>query len=122
MSTAIKHLCAGDLRHRVTIQSRGAPVQNPETGEVTTTWLDVASVWAAISPISGREFIASAAIQSAIVARITIRYRPGLDAAMRIVHVKDGQPVYYNPQAWLADADSGLEYLNAPCTQGLSDG
>lgn len=53
---------AGKLRHRVTIQEP-VIVQNPETGAVNKTWRDVATVWAEVSPLSAREFIAAQASQ-----------------------------------------------------------
>jgi len=117
-----KPLSAGDLRHRVTIQQRGTAVQNPQTGETVRPWVDVAQVWAAIAPVSVREYVASQAMQSAITTRITIRYRDGLDASMRITHVKNGVTLVYNPQGFLPDVDSGLEYLAAPCSLGVNDG
>lgn len=83
-----------------------------------TMWTDVAEVWAAVEPASVREFIASQQMQSEIVARITIRYRAGLTAQMRILH----RDRIYNPQGWLADPESGLEYLTAPCSEGVNDG
>jgi SPP1 family predicted phage head-tail adaptor len=108
----------GRLRHRVTIQ-RPVTVQNVTTGELSTSWATVvANIAAAIEPLSVREFIAAQGMQSEITARIVIRYRAGLTAEMRIVH---GSRVY-NPQGWLADADSGLEYLTAPCSEGVNDG
>jgi len=86
---------------------------------VTTSWLQVAAnVPAQIVPLSVREFIASQSVQSGITTRIVIRYRAGLDAAMRILH--NGR--IYNPQGWLADADSGIQYLTAPCSEGLNEG
>jgi len=107
-----------ELRHRVDIQSR-SQVQDFETGEMTTVWGDLyTNVPAKISPLSVREFVTSQAMQSGITARITIRWRAGLTADMRIVH--NGR--VYNPQGWLADPDSGLEYLTAPCTEGLNEG
>lgn len=53
---------AGKLRHRVTIQEP-VMVQNPETGAVNKTWQDIATVWAEVSPLSAREFIAAQASQ-----------------------------------------------------------
>jgi SPP1 family predicted phage head-tail adaptor len=108
----------GKLRHRITIQK---PInqQDPTTGQLTTNWVAVASnVAAAIEPVSVREFVAAQAMQSQISARIVIRYRPGLTAQMRILH---GAKIY-NPQGWLADPDSGLEYLTAPCSEGVNQG
>ena len=109
---------AGDLRHRIDIEGRQSS-QDQSTGETTFTWVKLwEDVPAAIEPVSVREFVAARAAQSEIVARITIRYREGLDASMRIVH--NGK--IYNPQGWLADKDSGLEYLTAPCGAGVNDG
>jgi SPP1 family predicted phage head-tail adaptor len=121
---------AGKLRHRIRIERRdyyydsnGQPIQNPETGETPQRWVEVQTVWAAIEPLSAREFIQSAALQSQITARIVIRYRDGLDAAMRLVHVRKGRPdVIYNPEGFLPDKDSGLEYLTIPVGAGVNQG
>lgn len=119
---------SGKLRHRVRIEqlqpvldSHGDEYQNPETGETRQEWAEVATVWASIEPLSAREFMAAQTTQSKIVVRIVMRYRDGLDASMRLVHVRTGRPdVIYNPTAFLADVDSGLEYLTAPCSTGVS--
>lgn len=111
-------LAAGRLRHRIDIQ-KPKQIQDTTTGELRTVWQDVATnVAAAIEPLSVREFIAARQMQSAVTARITIRHRDGLTAQMRIIH---GSRIY-NPQGWLADPDSGLEYLTAPCSEGVNDG
>lgn len=111
-------LDAGELRHRITIQ-RPIQSQDPETGQLTTNWAAVATdIAAAIKPLSVREFVAAKAMQSEVTARIVIRYRTGLTAQMRILH---GSKIY-NPQGWLADPDSGLEYLTAPCSEGANQG
>jgi SPP1 family predicted phage head-tail adaptor len=108
----------GRLRHRITIQ-RPVIVQNVTTGEQSTSWANVAqNIAAAIEPLSVREFIAAQSMQSEITTRIVIRYRAGLTANMRILH---GSKIY-NPAGWLADADSGLEYLTAPCSEGVNTG
>lgn len=119
---------AGRLRHRVRIEelvtvpdSNGDATQDPETGEVLRVWQEVDEVWAAIEPLSAREFIASQAIQSKVTARIVIRQRDGLDPAMRLVHVRLGRAdVIYNPHGFLADVESGLEYLTIPVSTGTN--
>lgn len=108
---------AGKLRHHVTLQSAEFS-QDPVTGEVIPSWLEVAKLWAAIEPLSGREFIAAAAGQSEVAARVVIRYRPGVTSAMRILH----RGKVYNIQGVLADMDSGLDYLTLPCSEGVNDG
>ncbi|RYE50993.1 MAG: head-tail adaptor protein [Rhizobiaceae bacterium] len=108
---------AGKLRHHVTIQ-RAEFSQDPVTGEITPSWVEVAKVWAAIEPLSAREFIAAAASQSEVAARIVIRYRPGITSTMRVLY----RGKIYNIQGVLADMESGLDYLTLPCSEGVSDG
>ena len=111
-------LRAGRLRHRVNIERR-VNSQDSVTGEVTVNWqLLHEKVAANIEPLSVREFIAAGSIQSQVTARITIRYRAGLTADMRIVH--NGN--IYNPEGWLPDLDSGLEFLTAPVSLGVNEG
>lgn len=113
----------GKLRHRITIQ-RQVTTQDADTGLTRTRWTDFAvNIPAEIVPSSVREFIASQSMQSAITARIVIRYMDGLTAQMRIVGLS--RPYVgriFNPQGFLNDPDSGLEYLTAPCGEGVNDG
>lgn len=108
---------AGKLRHQVTIQE---PVndQNPDTGAVNKTWRDIATVWAEVSPLSAREFIAAQASQGEITTRITIRFRTGITRKNRILF-REG---IYNIEGVLPDPKSGREYLTLPCSEGLNDG
>lgn len=100
------------FNHRVTLQSN-VKVQDPATGYMTQSWVDVAKVYAAVAPLSAREFVAAQAVQADVTTRITIRYRAGVTAAMRILH--DGK--VYNITGVLPDAKSGREYLTLPCTE-----
>lgn len=116
---------AGTLRHKIRIEryayltdDDGNVIQDPSTGETSQEWQLVAEPWASIEPLSAREFLAAQAAQSKISARIVIRYRDGLDAAMRIVH----RSKIYNIEGSLADKNSGLEYLTLPVSEGVGDG
>ena len=109
-------LQAGKLRHRVVIQ-RQQETRDMNSGAVNVVWVDVATVWAAIEPISAREFIASDVESSRINTRITVRYRNDLVAKMRLYHASKN--MYYDIEGVLADKDSGLEYLTLPCSEGL---
>ena len=73
---------AGSLRHRIVIQqpTTGTNAQ----GGKTKAWEDVVTVWAAIEPLRGREYLEAHQIEAEISARISIRYRSGLDTHMRI--------------------------------------
>lgn len=103
---------AGKLRHRVTLQSL-VPVQNGTTGAITDTWVDFATVWASVEPLSAREFIAAAATQSKVVARIVLRHRAGVQPSMRVVHGAHT----YKVEGVLADRHSGTEYLTLPVSE-----
>lgn len=111
---------AGQLRHRVDIQSR-QEAQDPVTGEMvpgpwTTVWQKCP---AAIEPVSTREFVDAKASQSEFTARIVIRYRAGVVDSMRILH---GDVVYSIKGPPLADKVSGLEYLTLMVAAGVNDG
>lgn len=109
-------LAAGRLRQWVMLQK---PIyqQDPDTGDMVPTWVDVADVWAALEPLSAREFVASQALQSQVSARITIRYRSDVDATWRILYMEK----VYNIEGVLSDKDSGMEYLTLPVSEGVHD-
>lgn len=116
-------LAAGRLRHRVSVQQRvelldsnGQVQQDPSTGEIAYVWEVYAERWAAIEPLSGREFIQSQATQSKVTGRIVLRTDPAINAAMRIVHLGK----VYNLEAILPDKDSGLEYITILTSEGVS--
>lgn len=110
-------ITAGRLRHRVSLQAKVA-TRDPDTGAPLVTWQELAKVWAAIEPLSAREFIAAQATRSEVTARIVIRYRGDVVATMRAVH---GARIY-NIAGVLADKDSGLEYLTLPVSEGTNTG
>lgn len=81
---------AGGLEQRVKIEqpARG----QDDRGEVTVeAWQHVATVWAEIMPVSGREALLSGEYRAGISTRIRIRWLDGLDASMRVLH---GETVY----------------------------
>ncbi len=109
-------LPAGKLRHRVLIQQQ--VTTRDDDGFSHTSWVDVATVWASVEPLSAREFIQSGQTQAAITARITIRYREGLLPSMRILHRGE----VFNIAGVLPDKVSGLEYITIPVSAGVNDG
>lgn len=75
---------AGRLRHRVTIQRKGEG--KDELGQPVEGWEDVATVWAEVTGLSGREYIASGGEQSEVSMQILMRYRAGIDETMQVIH------------------------------------
>lgn len=81
---------SGAARHRVTIKS---PTETAAgDGGVATTWVTtVATVWAEIVPVSGREFLAAQQVKAERQVRIRIRYRGDVTPRMRVY---DGSTAY----------------------------
>ncbi len=72
------------LRREVTLQS---PVEITDgAGGFSVSWSDVATVWADVRPLSGSEQWMARKLQSAITHRVTLRYRAGVTARMRILY------------------------------------
>lgn len=110
----------GTLRHRVKLQQRST-AQDASGGQVTT-WSDVATVWADIQPLSGRELLAAQAVNSEVSHQIVIRWQPAFAtpksvAALRILY---GSRIF-NIAAALNE-DERNRTLTLQATEGLNDG
>lgn len=75
---------AGELRHRVTLQTAATAADAGGGGSVT--WSNTATVWAMVEPLSAREQFHADQLRSPISHRIIMRYRSDVTvtAAMRI--------------------------------------
>jgi len=74
---------AGKLDQRITFQQKG--VTKNAIGEEVVSWSDVATVWAEVVPLRGREFYAAAQTQQVVDVRFRIRARSGLTNDMRVL-------------------------------------
>lgn len=84
----------GDLRHRVTIEEK--TITRDTYGGEEITWSTVATCWAAVEPLQGREFLEGRRLEAEVSTRIRIRYRSGVVPGMRITwgdHVYDIEAV-----------------------------
>lgn len=77
---------AGTLRHRVTIQRYELVVDDYGAPLHRESWKDVATVWASVEAVSGRDFFAARQEQSEVTHKVTIRYRGDVTAQMRVLH------------------------------------
>ena len=75
---------AGDLTERVTVERFTATYD--ELGQPIEAWAPLFTCWAAVEPLTGREFIAAQAAQSEVTARIRMRFRPWMTAEDRVIH------------------------------------
>lgn len=109
-------ITAGDLRHRITLQS--PPAARDALGARSGAWVDEAEVWAAALPLSSRELMAAGQIQSEISVRFRIRYRAGVLPSWRVLwrgvpHAIVGDPI---------DVQGQGVALDLLCTAGIRDG
>lgn len=99
----------GQLRHPVEIQAF-TKRQDPNTGLISQEWATIGQEWASIVGVSGREFIAASAEQSETTYRVTLRYRPDLDASMHL----ESDGVTYGIKAILPD--NKRRFITCMCT------
>ncbi len=75
---------AGDLRQWVTLIRPDTTLG--EHNRRSTTWTDVATVPAAKSDVSGREFFQAHAVNAEDIVTFTIRWRDDIDTTWRVRH------------------------------------
>jgi SPP1 family predicted phage head-tail adaptor len=106
---------AGRMRHRITIQQRA---NTPDTfGQPIESWADVATVWASVEPLQGREFFAADQVNAEVTTRIRMRWRSGITAAMRVSF--DSR--LYDIQSVIVSREIHDE-MQLMCTEGVNDG
>jgi len=75
----------GELRHRVTIQAPTGTTQN-ECSEDVPTYVDFATVWAAVEPLRGREYFEAQKIRPEMQYRVRMRYLAGVTTDMQVIY------------------------------------
>lgn len=71
------------MRQRVTIQN--FTTYRDDYGQVIEEWADIATVWADVQGISGKELIAAGAEMAEATIRVWVRYRADISAASRLL-------------------------------------
>jgi len=62
----------GKLDKRITLQSRSATLD--DYGQELNSWSDIATVWANVKPLGGREKLRAMAVESLLTHTVTVRY------------------------------------------------
>lgn len=73
---------AADLNQRVTLQQ--ATLSRDAVGGPVETWVDLATVWAAIYDLTGKAINDAQQAGSAVTRRVTVRWRSDVTSAMRV--------------------------------------
>lgn len=72
----------GKLRHRIILLKQVNEVN--DYGASTQTWKRVATVWADVRPLSGREYFSAQQVQSEVTTQIWLRHLDGIKPTMRV--------------------------------------
>lgn len=74
----------GRLRHRVRIERLDESTRDA-SGAVVPNWVTLATVWAAIEPVGGRESLVNGQVQADATHRVLLRLREDVTAKERLV-------------------------------------
>lgn len=112
---------AGDLRCRVTIERPGSTVDT--FGQpVPSGWETVATVWANIKPVGGREKMRSGAVESTLSHTVLVRYQSQL---MPVIGA-DAWRINYGGRLLAIHSamvvDERREWIIFDCTEGSLNG
>ncbi|MCR8961147.1 phage head closure protein [Variovorax sp. S2] len=107
---------AGSLNRRVKLQ-RLVETQDDDTGAISKTWQEVATVWANVRYLNGVETLKADTTISAAKVSIRIRFRADVVAKWRVVYALTN----FNILAVLPDAQ-GREYVDLACDTGANEG
>lgn len=72
----------GRLRHRITLMRQVNEIN--DYGATQTKWKSIATVWAEVKPLSGREYFSAQQVQSEITTQIWLRHLDGIKPSMRV--------------------------------------
>lgn len=103
------------LRHRITLQNRSTVKDG--FGQELTQWVDVATCFAQIEPVSGASQTAGEAVSAPVKYVIFIRYRAGVSARMRVLYGSRRLEIDS-----VMNVDERIRWLQLDCTQGLTAG
>ena len=100
---------AGQLDQRISVERLQGGFD--ELGQpLPDTWAHLFDCWAAVEPLTGREYLAAQAAVSEVTARIRMRFRPWMTAQDRVIH----EGTVYQIES-LVDVRSGNRELVLMC-------
>jgi SPP1 family predicted phage head-tail adaptor len=107
-----------EMDKRVTLQRRSEGKDS--SGALVDGWVNVVEtgdgkIWAQITDMTGRQYLAAHATQNAVLTRIRIWKRPGVLAKMRVLHNDD----VYDIEEVLRPDNRRLYLM---CTRGINNG
>lgn len=83
-------------------------------GGFTNTWVDAATVWAAIWPVSANETVQANSMTMVVTHRIRIRYRSAMKSAWRVQFGKRNFAIVS-----IINPSEGNEWLDLMCKEAV---
>lgn len=108
-------LAAGQLNHRVVIQSR--QTTRAANGAQVESWINVDTVWAQVRDMRGAKYFRDQALNEVVDREVRMRAHGAITAAHRLLI--DGEPYEI---VELITADAPDEHLQVLARQGVRDG
>lgn len=114
-------LDAGERDKRITIQ-KPATSTDANGQAIISGWADVATVWASIRPISGREKLRAGAVGSTLTHTVCVLYQSGLMPPLTVAawRVKYGTRTFNIVAAF--SPNEAREEIIFSCEEGSLDG
>lgn len=110
----------GALDKRITIQ-QAVTTQDAVGGQVMT-WSDVATVWAHVHPLAGRELINAQSVYAEVTHNMVIRWQSQFNDPQTVAKMR----VSYSGRRYNIGAaihlEEGRRFIVLSCAEGLSDG
>jgi len=103
---------AGQLRQRVIIQ-KDTPTQD-SVGQPVPSWGTHLTRWAAVEPLTGREYFTAQQTQAEVTTRIRLRYSSGHGITPKMRVIWDGRIFEIDT---VAEVKSGRRELHLMCTE-----
>lgn len=106
----------GRMRRRVTIESKA---YSPDgQGGQTFAWSTFVSGYAELTPKSGMEMSAAGKLQAVTYMKVTMRFRQGVTATMRVKYVTSFATRYFQIHAVL-NQEEQWDYMTLMCEEGV---
>jgi SPP1 family predicted phage head-tail adaptor len=100
-------MMVGRMRYRIDIED--FITITDKDGFITEEFIPIATVWADITSVSGKEYLESSLTISEVTSKIYIRYFKGLNTTMRIKY----EDRVFNIQSILQDKKQGITAIMA---------
>lgn len=108
---------AGRLRRRVALE-QNQPTRAPDGGK-RDNWISIATAWAEVRNLRGREFLTAKEFHAEVTTRIILRWRRGIDLEPLLWRVKttDVTPLHTYQVIHVVDLDGRRRDLELLCSE-----